>query len=132
MEFSPLRFLDNDVSQMLTDQVRFSQEEEARTFHEIVYYEEYNLNENNHKLISRVFDEIYFNIKNNRHDLSRDYRWAHGKTWYELSIHERMCIFEEERFAEEEILEEEERLEEEASQYISDISWHNYLHMSKP
>jgi hypothetical protein len=42
-----------------------------------------------------------------------------------------MCIFEKERFAEEEILKEEERLEEE-DHYISDISWHNYLHMSKP
>ena len=33
MEFSPLRFLDFDASKMLTDQVRFSQEEEARRFH---------------------------------------------------------------------------------------------------
>ena len=131
MENSPLRFLDYDVSLMLADQVKVSQEKEARRFHYNLYNDEYNLNENNHKLISRVFDEIYFNIKNNRHDLSRDYRWAHGKTWYELSIHERMCIFEEERFAEEEILEEEKRLEEEESQYL-DISWHNYLHMSKP
>ena len=131
MESSPLRFLDLDVSLILSDQVRLSQEEEARRFHEIVYYEEYNLNEDNHKLISRVFDEIHFIIKNNRLNLSNDYRWAHGKTWYELSIHERMCIFEKERFAEEEILKEEERLEEE-DHYISDISWHNYLHMSKP
>ena len=33
MEFSPLRFLDFDASKILTDQVRFSQEEEARRFH---------------------------------------------------------------------------------------------------
>ena len=33
MEFSPLRFLDFDASQMLTSYVRLSQEEEARRFH---------------------------------------------------------------------------------------------------
>ena len=122
MESSPLRFLDFDASLMLADQVRLSQEQEARKFYEIVYYHaEYNnLNQDNHNLMSRVFDEVYYNIQNNRHDLSRDYRWAHGKTWFELSIHERLCIFEEER------------CEEEESQYISDRSWYNYLHMSKP
>ena len=137
MESSPLRFLDLDVSLMLAGEVRNSQEEEARKFYEIEYYEEYNnLNHGNHNILSRVFNEIYCNIQNNltiilRLRQARDYRWAHGKTWYELSIHERMCIFEKERFAEEEILKEEERLEEE-DHYISDISWHNYLHMSKP
>jgi len=33
MENSPLRFLDYDVSLMLADEVRISQEEEARRFH---------------------------------------------------------------------------------------------------
>ena len=33
MENSPIRFLDLDVSLMLADQVRVSQEEEARRFH---------------------------------------------------------------------------------------------------
>ena len=33
MENSPLRFLDYDMSLMLADQVRISQEEEARRFH---------------------------------------------------------------------------------------------------
>ena len=33
MEKSPLRFLDYDMSLMLADQVRLSQEEEARRFH---------------------------------------------------------------------------------------------------
>ena len=33
MENSPLRFLDYDMSLMLADQVRLSQEEEARRFH---------------------------------------------------------------------------------------------------
>ena len=62
MEFSPLRFLDLDVSLMLADQVRISQEDEARKFYEIVYYHaEYNnLNQDNHNLMSRVFDEVYY------------------------------------------------------------------------
>ena len=37
MESSPLRFLDFDASQMLADQVRISQEEEARTFHDNLF-----------------------------------------------------------------------------------------------
>ena len=37
MEFSPLKFLDFDASQMLADQVRISQEEEARRFHYNLY-----------------------------------------------------------------------------------------------
>ena len=37
MENSPLRFLDFDVSLMLADQVRISQEEEARRFHYNLY-----------------------------------------------------------------------------------------------
>ena len=37
MEFSPLRFLDYDVSLMLADQVRISKEVEARRFHYNLY-----------------------------------------------------------------------------------------------
>ena len=37
MEHSPLRFLDYDVSLMLADQVRLSQEEEAKKFHYNLY-----------------------------------------------------------------------------------------------
>ena len=37
MENSPLIFLDLDVSLMLVDQVRLSQEEEARKFHHNLY-----------------------------------------------------------------------------------------------
>ena len=37
MENSPLRFLDYDVSLMLADQVRLSQENKARTFHYNLY-----------------------------------------------------------------------------------------------
>ena len=120
MESSPLRFLDSDVSLMLADEVRNSQEEEARTFHSNNYkgclVGEIDLNQDNHYLLSSVLDTIYYNIQNNPLDLSRDYRWARGKTWFELSIYERLCIFEEER------------CEEEESQYISDRSWYNYIH----
>ena len=120
MEFSPLRFLDFDASQMLTDQVRISREDKARKFHSNNYkgcrVGEIDLNQDNHYLLSSVFDTIYSNIEDNPLDLSRDYRWARGKTWFELSIHERLCIFEEER------------CEEEERQYISDYSWYKYLH----
>jgi len=37
MENSPLRFLDYDVSRMLADQVRISQEDEARRFHFYIF-----------------------------------------------------------------------------------------------
>ena len=37
METSPLRLLDNDVSQMLCEQVRISREEEARRFHDNLF-----------------------------------------------------------------------------------------------
>ena len=60
MEFSPIRFLDFDVSQMLSDQVRLSQEEEARTFHDNLFENshEINLNWDNHYLMTRVFEDI--------------------------------------------------------------------------
>ena len=60
MEFSPLRFLDFDVSQMLSDQVRLSQEEEARKFHSENFENshEIDLNHENHYLISNMFEEI--------------------------------------------------------------------------
>ena len=40
MEFSPLRFLDSDVSEMLCEQVRLSQEDVAREYH-IELYDKY-------------------------------------------------------------------------------------------
>ena len=56
MEFSPLRFLDYDVSLMLSDQVRTTREEQARVYHEkqymdiksweIGHYEHYEKNYN--------------------------------------------------------------------------------------
>ena len=48
MEFSPLRFLDFDSSQMLTSSVRLSQEEEARRFH-------CNINHPTPSIITKVF-----------------------------------------------------------------------------
>jgi hypothetical protein len=43
MEKSPLRLLDYDVSLMLADQVRISQEVEARRFHLYIYVAPYEL-----------------------------------------------------------------------------------------
>ena len=116
METSPLRFIDYDISLMLADQVRLSQEEAARKFH---YNNSDNshgidLNQDNHYLLSSVFDTIYSNIQNNPRELIDSY-WAIGKTWFKLSIHHRICIFEEER------------CEEEQRQYCSDRSWYKYV-----
>ena len=60
MENSPLIFLDYDVSQMLADQVRASQEEEARKFHSNNFENshEIDLNQDNHYFISMIFEEI--------------------------------------------------------------------------
>ena len=60
METSPLRFLDCDVSLMLADQVRISQEEEARNFHSNNFENshEIDLNQDNHYFISMIFEEI--------------------------------------------------------------------------
>ena len=105
MENSPLRFLDYDVSQMLADQVRASQEEESRKFHSDNFENshEIDLNRDDHYLLASVFDIIYSNIEDNPLDLSRD-RSTRGKTWFELSIHERRWIFEDERGDEEDWL----------------------------
>ena len=128
MESSPLRFLDLDVSLMLANEVRNSQEDEARKFYEIEYYVEYNnLNHGNHNILSRVFNEIYYNIQNNltiilRLRQARDYRWAHGKTWFEFTIHERVRIFEQERT---------EREVRYGFLFRPSFSRHNYQHTSK-
>ena len=60
MENSPLRFLDYDVSLMLSDQVTVSQEEEARRFHSNNFENshEIDLNQDNHYFISMIFEEI--------------------------------------------------------------------------
>ena len=60
MESSPLRFLDLDVSLMLADEVRISQEEEARAFHDNLRENshEINLNWGHKRLIVCVFRDI--------------------------------------------------------------------------
>ena len=60
MEKSPIRFLDYDVSLMLADQVRLSQEEEARRFHSNNYKNHHSdyLGHRHHYFISKIFDEI--------------------------------------------------------------------------
>jgi hypothetical protein len=68
MESSPLRFLDLDVSLMLADEVRNSQEKEARAFHDNLFENSheinlnlvprFNLNWEHHYLMARVFEDI--------------------------------------------------------------------------
>ena len=60
MENSPLRFLDYDMSLMLADQVRLSQEENARKYHSHNFENshELHLNQRRHYFISKIFDEI--------------------------------------------------------------------------
>lgn len=56
MEFSPLKYLDSDVSEMLCEQVRLSQERSARDFH----IELYNTYKNPYKKdINEVFTFTY-------------------------------------------------------------------------
>ena len=60
MEYSPLRFLDYDVSLILSEKVRLSIEEKARAFH---YYNHLNLhkidlNLDNHYFILMIFKNI--------------------------------------------------------------------------
>ena len=58
MEKSPLRFLDYDVSLMLADQVRESQENEAKKFHSDLFESAIDTNKENHYMISDIFDDI--------------------------------------------------------------------------
>ena len=60
MENSPLRFLDYDMSLMLADQVRISQEDAARKYHSNNFENsnELHLNQRRHYFISKIFDEI--------------------------------------------------------------------------
>ena len=58
MESSPLKFLDNDVSQMLCEQVRLSKEEESRKFHDDLYYNGEKVNEVSHNFIVRIYDNM--------------------------------------------------------------------------
>jgi len=60
MENSPLCFLDYDVSLMLADQVKISQQEESRRFHSNNFENSnrIHLNRDHHYFISKIFDEI--------------------------------------------------------------------------
>ena len=55
MEKSPLKFLDNDVSNMLCEQVRLSQEKNAREFHDNLFHYGEKLNEKYHNIIVNVY-----------------------------------------------------------------------------
>ena len=55
METSPLRFLDNDMSIMLGEQVRLSREEEARRFHDNLFHYGVKTNEHNHNIICEMY-----------------------------------------------------------------------------
>ena len=55
MENSPLRFLDNDMSIMLGEQVRLSREEVARRFHDELFHFGIKININHHNTICRIY-----------------------------------------------------------------------------
>ena len=58
MEFSPLKYLDSDVSEMLCGQVRLSQEDVAREYH-IELYNEYKYKNKYKKDINEVLTFTY-------------------------------------------------------------------------
>ena len=62
MESSPLKFMDNDVSQMLCEQVRLSKEEESRKFHDDLYYNGEKMNEVSHNFIVKIYLDGFFGI----------------------------------------------------------------------
>ena len=55
MENSPLRFLNNDMSIMLGEQVRLSREEEARKFHDNLFHYGIKINEHHHNTICEMY-----------------------------------------------------------------------------
>ena len=56
MEHSPLRFLDNDLSIMLCEHVRNSQEKISREFHEKNFQNSIDINKEYHYELSNIFD----------------------------------------------------------------------------
>lgn len=62
MEYSPLRFLDNDVSIMLSDEVRNSQEQKSRYFHEKNFHDSIDMNKEYHYELSNIFDNYISKI----------------------------------------------------------------------
>ena len=71
MEKSPLRFLDYNVSLMLSEEVRNSQVEEARKFH---YKLSVNENAEHYSEIFQVFDEF----SEERNNLIKIYHWKYS------------------------------------------------------
>jgi hypothetical protein len=55
MEISPLKILDNDVSNMLCKQIRISREKEARKFHDNLFHNGEKLNKEYHDIILNVY-----------------------------------------------------------------------------
>ena len=62
MESSPLKYLDNDVSQMLCEQVRLSREEEARRFHDNLFHYGEKLNGELHNFIVRIYSRMTYTL----------------------------------------------------------------------
>ena len=60
MESSPLKYLDNDVSRMLCEQVRLSREEEARRFHDDLFHYGEKMNRLSHDFIVRIYADGFF------------------------------------------------------------------------
>ena len=56
MEYSPLRFLDNDVSIMLSKQIRNSKEKLSRDYHEKNFNDAIDMNKEYHYELSNIFD----------------------------------------------------------------------------
>ena len=62
MQNSPLRFLDNDVSIMLCEQVRLTQETNARQFHDNLFHYGEKLNEDYHGMIVSVYNNEPYSL----------------------------------------------------------------------
>jgi hypothetical protein len=58
MESSPLKYLDNDVSQMLCKQVRLAREEEARRFHDDLFHYGEKANKDPHEIIAKCLNKM--------------------------------------------------------------------------
>lgn len=82
MEFSPLKYLDNDVSEMLCEQVKLSKERLSREYH-IELYNEYKYKNPYKKDINEV--------------LTFTYRFPSWQNLFleDINIHEIVTIYEE-------------------------------------
>ena len=62
MENSPLRFLDNDVSIMLCEQIQKTQETNARQFHDNLFHYGEKLNKDYHSMIVNVYNNEPYSL----------------------------------------------------------------------